>query len=193
MRLVAVALLCAGIAVGCSSGANTSSTATTSTPDLSALGHFDNGAVAFDYPARWEHQDLTTIPSMFESYLGYFSSMTLHDPCTTTSIATGTRVSCGDPVQRLDPGAALVTWANVEFPGQSEIASPNTTISGQAARVDVEDGGDCAHLGADKTITAEIARPGGIRYRMVACLRGPYLAQAQTAVEQMIQSVTITG
>jgi hypothetical protein len=196
MRLVAVALLWLGLAVGCSSGADTSSSARTSTSDPSAIGHFDNGVLAFDFPARWEHQDLTSIPSTFVSYLGYFSSMTLHDPCTTTSVANGSQVTCGDPIEALEPGAALVTWANVGFPtaaGEPEIASPNTTISGQTARVDVQDGGDCARLGADKTITADIERPGGNHYRMVACLRGPDLAQAQTAVEQMLQSVRITG
>jgi hypothetical protein len=51
----------------------------------------------------------------------------------------------------------------------------------------------CTGLGQDETVTADVARPQGNHYEMVACLRGPNLTRDEALVHQMLASTRVTG
>ncbi len=130
--------------------------------------------------------------SSFSDLIVYLSNAPLHDPCTTI----GGTTTCGRPLAKLRPGDVLVSWNNVGFPHVGpEIPHPNTTIGGQPADLEATRPGDgmCTSLGQDETVTADIARPQGNHYEMVACLRGPNLARNEALVRQMLASTRVTG
>ncbi len=180
------------LATACSSGrgAPPRTTATTA----AAIAHFSGRPVpvglAFDHPAAWRAQ-WWDYHSSFTSLITYLSPLTLHDPCVRTSIST----SCGQPLASLPAGGVLVTWQNVGIPrplGAPEIENPNTTIGGQPSRVTTARPGDCSLVDADETVTADITRPGGNHFEMIACLRQPGIASDEALIHLMLASVRVT-
>jgi len=160
---------------------------------MTAVAHFSGGpsvGLAFDYPATWRAQ-WWDYHSSFTFLITYLSPLTLHDPCTRTSSST----SCSQPLAALPAGGVLVTWQNVGIPrplGAPEIENPNTTIDGQASRVTTERPGDCSLVDADETVTADISRPGGNHFEMIACLRQPGVASDEALIHLMLASVRVT-
>ncbi len=183
-----------GLAVACSS----TDTATPAGPaGASSLAHFDNGALTFDYPAAWTLQDVNDMASAFSTPIARLSSMTLQDPCVTTQVSVGTQITCGFPVSQLDDGAVLVSWASTRYPQAagsppSDLGTPNTTLAGRAARVEHDEPGVCAPIGADETILAVLDAANGGTFQMTACLKNPRRAEADAWVTQMLQSVHVT-
>jgi hypothetical protein len=189
----------------CSSGGGRSSRPTTQSPATNtttstigvSLRRFSGnlGTLRFSHPRAWREQYYAW-DSSFIDVIVYLSNRTLRNPCTTRTDSAGVTTSCGRPLAALRPGDVLVTWQNVGYPHTGpEIPHPNTTISGQSADVEVARPGDsqCAGLGQDETMTADIARPQGNHYEMVACLRGPNLSRNEAFVRQMLVSTRVTG
>ena len=186
----------------CSSGHGHSSTVPTTrrpteapaeAPGGLSLQRFSGnvGSLTFSHPRRW-HETKYTMVSSFSDLIVYLSNAPLHDPCSTL----GSTTTCGRPLARLHPGDVLVTWSNIGFPHTGpEIPHPDTTIGGQPADLEIArpGGGTCTGLGQDETVTADIARPHGNHYEMVACLRGPNLARNEALVRQMLASTHVTG
>jgi hypothetical protein len=164
-------------------------------PATGSHSHAEFNGLAFDYPTGWTSQPFGVVSS-FSNVITYLSPTPLHDPCTRTSAPSGEEITCGYPVTQLDPGTLLVTWMNIGFPhpaGQPEVSQPNTTIGGRAARMDTATPGNCARIGGDKTIVADIERPGGNHYEMQACVRGPGLTDMERAIDQMLDSTEVTA
>src|SRR5207244_12598438 len=130
----------------------------------------------------------------FESLITYLSPLSLADPCTTIVAGGRETTTCHEPVKGLPPRSVLVTWTNYSAPhpsGASDITAPNTTISGHPARVEREAPGGCSDIGADVTITADIARPTSGHFTMRACLRGPGVDAMAAQVYAMLNSINV--
>jgi hypothetical protein len=148
--------------------------------------------VSFAYPAVW-HTTHYTFASSFSALVAYVSNVKLRAPYTTTVSASGILTRGRNPVVVLPPGGVLISWSNVGFPHQGpEIPHPTTKIDHQPATVvtgpaDV----NCASMGGDETITADIARPTGNHYEMVACLRGPNVPRNAALVQRTLATTRI--
>jgi len=191
--IVIAASIVALLATACSGGRG--APPRTKATTAAAVAHFNGGPVpaglSFDYPTAWraawwdDH-------SSFSNLVTYLSPLPLHDPCARFP----TMVTCGDPIASLPPGGVLVSWSTIgfpHFPGTPEVPNPNTTVSGQPARVVTDYPGDCGRLLATETITANIAIPEGNHYEMTACLRDPGIAADEALVRQMLATVRITS
>jgi len=146
------------------------------------------GPLSFQYPAEWSpsryHWDTS-----FTDLIVYLSNAPLHAPCTTMKNSQGITTTCQDPIRALPAGGVLATWSIVGYPHSGpEIPHPTTTINGQPASIAVSKPGDCSRLGAQETVTADIGRPIGNHFEMVACLRGPNIAGNEALVRQMLAS-----
>ena len=207
LRLIGVVILavsvagCTGHAGGRASSPGTTTrstgggvTSTTTTPE--PLQHFSGGttaAISFDHPAAWRESRYVESGS-FSDLIVYLSDARLHAPCTTTRTNGGELTRCDWPLRKLAPGEVLVSWSNIGFPHEGpEIPHPNATINGRPARIEVASPGACSAVGGDETITADIARPRGNHYEMVACLRGPNLSRSEALVNRMVDSAHVTG
>ena len=135
-----------------------------------------------------------SMTSSFTHLIVYLSDADLHDPCVTTQSAVGETTRCAPPVAALLGGQVLVSWSNVGFPRPGpEIPHPTTRIGGQPAEITTKRTPECDALGGEMSITADIARPRGNHYEMIACLRGPNLALNKTLVLRMLDSTRVTG
>ena len=85
----------------------------------------------------------------------------------------------------------LLKWENKGFPGVSIAGFPgrSTRVDGRTARRSTARPGLCRAVGADETISVEIARPlAGNWTELVACLRGPQLAAQEQQVRALLGS-----
>ena len=172
---------------------NGSAGRTTAPPVATVRSSFRAYGLTFTHPVAWREQPFVATGT-FESLITYLSPLSLADPCTTVVAGGGETTTCHEPVNRLPPGSVLVTWTNYGAPhpsGTPEITAPNTTISGRPARVERQAPGDCSDIGADVTITADIARPTSSHLTMRACLRGPGVDAMAAQVRAMLDSITI--
>ena len=207
MRRIRCALVLAVGLAACSGGSHhavkppattvTTGRRPTSVTTASApMQHFSAGVhlgLSFDHPRAWRESRYEETSS-FYLLIVYLSNERLHPPCTTTPTNGGVLTRCGDPIARLAPGGVLVSWGNVGFPHTGpEIPHPNSRINGLPASVKVERPGNCGRIGGDETITADVARPLGNHYEMVACLRGPNVSGNAALVRRMLALTKVTG
>ena len=149
--------------------------------------------IHFVLPAELKYQaEGTPPPTVGETVLGYYATVPIAAPCQITATST----ACSLSLTTLPWGAMLVSWGNVGVPrpaGEPDVPGANTTIGGQVAKLTRERPGSCGDIGADETITAEIARPAapGNTYRMRACIRGPNATANADLIWTMLASVDI--
>jgi len=208
-RLVAVLAIVLSACTGSHHGASPSPTTLrptqTSAPGLCSgcalarlnpTRYFDAGkgfGLSFWYPRTWSPSSYR-FQTSFTDLIVYLSNVPLHNPCRTTNIAGVLSTTCHDPVRLLPPGGVIASWSNVGYPHPGpEITDPNMTISGRPASLVVGRSADCSRIGGQETITAEIARPVGNHYEMVACLRSPNAVANEKLVRQMIASVHVSA
>jgi len=189
---------CAGHTAGRRSLSSASVTGPTTSSHLNLATEptteFSRTGLRFDHPRSWLEVAFTATRSTFRESIVYLSNVKLHDPCTRTFSSGGEFITCGAPVSWLPIGGVLVSWSNVGFPHSGpEIPHPNMTIHGRPALVTVARHGDCDRIGGQETITADIARPFGNHYEIVACLRGPGLQSNEALVRRMLDSTFVTG
>jgi hypothetical protein len=72
--------------------------------------------VRFAYPSGW-HAARYLVSSSFDRSLIYLSSAGPHDPCVTTQEGSGTKVSCGWQVSKLEPEEVAAKWLTGDGPG----------------------------------------------------------------------------
>jgi hypothetical protein len=119
----------------------------------------DHGQVRLSVPSDWNVGEAWQQASSFSDLLGSFSNQLLSSPCTEGPAS----ISCGPPLQDLQPGAILVEiWEN-GAPNWSLDTQPGTatTVSGFPARLTDESGstGSCSGLGADRSRSESIPFP----------------------------------
>jgi hypothetical protein len=139
---------------------------------------------AFDHPRAWSEVQYDDLASSFATTVVFLSNVAIHDPCTRTYTSGGTLQGerCGDAVEALGPGGVFVSWVSAGMPHGPgpEIPHPNAKISGRPAEVSTARRGSCGRLGAQETITADVAIDHDHEFEMTACLRGPNLAREET-------------
>ena len=148
---------------------------------------FHNGFLAFGYPAAWKPSAFKIAGELHFSPVLYLSSQSLHQPCRTKQRGT----VCGWPVDRLEPGGALIVWENRGYPGWSLDAASGTPlkVGGRAAKQLVTRPGQCSAIGADETIAVAIQRPIPHNWTAVtACLKGPGLAKSERELDALLAS-----
>ena len=149
--------------------------------------------LSFDHPAAWR-ESMYQDSGSFYDLIVYVSNQRLHAPCATTHTGKGILTTCGEPISRLTAGGVLVSWGNVGFPHVGpEIPHPNARIDGRPATIEIQRPGDCGRIGGDETITADIARPHGNHFEMVACLRSPNVPDNETLVRRMLAMTKVTA
>jgi hypothetical protein len=177
LAVLAAAVACAGCAA---SGHPTSAAQATKAT-------FRNDFVAFSYPGAWKTLQFQITGTLHFDPMLYLSTQPGHNPCRQSGSAT----TCGWPVDRLRPNSVLVAWENKGWPGWTLTSQPGTSlrVGGRPARQQVVRPGACGAIGADETVTVEVARPVSSSWTAVtACLRGPNLAAQEKEVARVLAS-----
>jgi hypothetical protein len=148
---------------------------------------FRNSFLSLGYPAAWKPGVFKVTGELHFSPMLYLSSQSLHQPCHTQQLAT----VCGWPVDRLEPGGALIVWENRGYPGWSLDTTPGKPlkVGGRQAKQQVIRPGQCSAIGADETIAVAIKRPIPDNWTAVtACLKGPGLTKSERELDALLAS-----
>lgn len=177
----ALALLAAAACAGC--GAASRSAA----PGHKTTSTFRNDFLAFRYPGTWKPLQFRITGTLHFDPMLYLSAQPGHNPCR----QSGSTTTCGWPVDKLHPNGVLVAWENKGWPGWSLSSQPGTIlhVGGRPARQQIARPGACGAIGADETVSVEVARPMSSSWTAVtACLRGPGLAAQERQVAAVLDS-----
>jgi hypothetical protein len=148
---------------------------------------FRNSFLAFTHPAAWKPFVFPVGGTLHFKPMLYLSSQPAHAPCRTKASET----VCTWPVDRLQPGGAVILWENGGAPNWSLSTAPGSPfrVGGRAAKRRVSRPGPCRSIGADETIDVAIERPLADNYTaFTACLKGPGLAAAERRVDALLAS-----
>lgn len=154
---------------------------------------FEDDTFSFEYPAAW-HQETFSVPASMARSLVHLSTSVLHDPCTHTAAG----VSCGEPVDALDPDGVAIAWVLYEFPappGSTPIPNPSAVavdIGSRPATVTQEVAtGSCSDIGGEQELYVRIDVPDapGNYVEMDACVRGPNQELTGAVIAAMLASV----
>jgi hypothetical protein len=208
---VTVVAICATLGAGCSTSshspaAKASTPRTTPLPSTATGGElgqacattpytsvYDKGGVRFTYPSCWSIAQYSDDVSSFSASLVDLSNQATHDPCVPITTPEETGSSCGWPVTRLAAGATLMRWSADGFPGWTLDKAPGhpKTVGGFEAREQTNSPGLCLAIGADETISVDVARSVADNYYAItACLRGPSTDGQAAQVQQILASTT---
>lgn len=199
-RLIVVVGLSFVSALGCSSvppvpGSPTPSPLPTvapasPSPNPLSAGHYDDGMLAFDFPAEW-NADRSVYPSSVSELKTYLSTEKLHAPC----IKSGSATICSPPVESLSPGGVLVSWWRWGLhrgePGPDPTAGALIHVGGRSARLhDSGAEGHCLGIESDTNLRLEIPDPtlDGSWTVMDACMRSP-IEDSRAKIDAMLDSV----
>jgi hypothetical protein len=155
-------------------------------PKAPPLVKYSSASLSFVHPATWKAYPFQWPGELHFRPLVYLSTQPVHNPCATH----GNTISCGFPVQSLEPGAVLVTWNASAPPGVGLGPGSPLRVGGRPARRVDTAGGMCRSIGADRTIDVLIAtRPlPSTLTEFTACLRGPDLVQNVQRVDALLAS-----
>lgn len=162
------------------------------TPPPSGTTTFDEGGLAFTYPAAWQefHYD---VQSSFSRVIAYLATVNVPEPCATTVASDSTSVDCADRFT-LSADTLVVDVTSNGFPGFDITQVPGDatplTIGGLPGYIETN-GPDAAVPGVDRTVTWTIAAPGFIDnyYTIEAQLRGPDLDRMQAQLDALVASL----
>jgi hypothetical protein len=158
----------------------------------SAVATYRGAFLSFRHPAAWTPYVFPRAQTLHTQQLVDLSTEPARNPC--VSVPMGQ--SCGWPIDRLGPGDVLVVWQNEGYPGWSLATAQGSrlTVGGRPARRIASKPGECSAVGADETISVEIARadPGTLT-SVLACLRGPNLARAEARFAAVLATTRFHG
>lgn len=160
-------------------------------PDRSA--HFSGRGISFDYPARWHARTFTMPPAPFSSWIVWLSPQPMHSPCITHRGAHNTRITCTDPISRLDRDSILASWTTNTNPAGFH-RGPGTpiTVGGRRGTWRVQtDTTQAPNLGETERITVTVPTPGShdSSYQLTALLRGPGATGLAAQVKTLLHTV----
>ncbi|MEP7361522.1 MAG: hypothetical protein ABI744_08080 [Chloroflexota bacterium] len=198
--LVALALTVVS-AVGCSLGPTVPASPTpiptpskapaSPSPNPFSAGHYDDGTMAFDYPADW-NAERPWYPSSVSDLKADLSTETLRPPC----VVSGSATLCRPAVEGLSPGGILITWWRWGLhrgnPGPDPTDGQLIHVGGRSARLhDSGAEGHCLNIDADTSLRLEIPDPtlDGSWTVMDACLRSP-VEDSRAKLDALLASVT---
>jgi hypothetical protein len=185
---IAVALGVLALAAGVGCGGSSPAPTTTMTPPA-ATATFKNAYLEFRYPQSWRPLTFQIPPTVLHfNPMLYLSTQPGHDPCK----QSGSVTSCSWPVDHLDSNGVLVVWENQGYPGWtlSTQSGKSLNVGGRPAKQVVSRPGDCGKIGADETVSVQIARPqvASNLTSFTACLRGPNLSDQEKEITALLAS-----
>ncbi|HXR27001.1 MAG TPA: hypothetical protein VN771_03995 [Candidatus Baltobacteraceae bacterium] len=166
--------------------------APSSAPPATGTTTFNEGGLAFKYPAAWQEFHYT-VQSSFSDVIAYLATVNVPEPCATTVASDSTSVDCEDRFTLTEDTLVVDVMSN-GFPGFDITHVPSDatalTIGGLPGYVETN-GPDAAVPGVDRTVTWTIAAPGFVDnyYTIYAQLRGPDLAGLQGQLDALIASL----
>jgi hypothetical protein len=166
-------------------------------PMAGRLTRFDRLNVSFRYPSDWTVRTDPADDGSFSTLIGFLSNQPLHKPCATRrQRGRLVEVSCGSPIDRLDPASILVSvWTNgAVSPTWSfkRLKGKPFTVGGRPAKLTVTHFG-CS-IGADIKMDLVVQRtvPGNY-YEFSACIDGPHQQALGHQFAALINTVELTG
>jgi hypothetical protein len=165
----------------------------TASPPASAaaadLRTFDEGGLAFAYPAAW-HEFHYVMTSSFSNQIAYLATVDIPEPCTTTVDPSFTTTQCANRYQ-LTPGTLVVSISGGGSPGF------DMTASRPAGSTALTIGGLPAYLetistpAADQELRWTLSSSGLVDnfYSLDAQMRGPGIEAMRAQLEALIASV----
>ena len=161
-------------------------------PTAGPVSTFSDDIMSFEYPSTWNAAKLEYFSSM-SRLIVYLSTSPLSEPCE----SEGNAVTCGMPVDQLEPDGVLVSWFLYELPGPAPSPIPNPSavaveIGGRPATVTQEvPSSPCADIGGEQELYARIDVPNapGNYVEMDACVRGPNFELTGAVIAAMLVSV----
>jgi hypothetical protein len=184
-RIALVLALFALFAVAGCGGSSHSSPPTTT--QSTALSTFQNGFLKFRYPQAWRTLRFTNSGELHFAPMVYLSTQPGHDPCHQSGLA----IVCAWPVDRLLPSGVIAKWENRGFPGWTLATESGTRlrVGGRPAKEQTARPGECRTIGADETVSVQIARPAQYNWTdFTACLRGPNLPDQERQIKAVLAS-----
>lgn len=201
--LVAVALLgCSAPSTDSPSPRGTPSAAAPTSLSPTPASLIEDGAngISFERPATWTRWQPNAHDPINDGPLIYLSTDSLLPGCAVVPAdapnppdAQGR--ACTWPLASLAPYGVLITWLTTRILQPLPTAGETVEVNATTARVQVEKPGRCAAIGADETldVLVPIGQPKPLsNIAMVACLRGPDLAEAEAQVRALLVSARVS-
>lgn len=187
-----VGLLVATVLAGCGTSAPPAPNESSASGAANGLAAFDEGGIAFVYPAGWRvfHHRET---SSFSSSIADLATVDVPEPCVTMTDAVGTSTECGDRFH-LEPDTLVVHVTSGGMPGFTILQPPagaeTIAVDGLPAWF-VAAHPENPAVGADAAFTWTLARPQSVDnfLSISALVRGPDVAVLKASLDALIASV----
>jgi hypothetical protein len=157
-------------------------------PSAGALAHFDEGGLAFDYPATWREFHYA-VDSSFSHVIAYLATVDVPVPCQTILRSDSTEIDCADRYS-LAPDTLVVAVTSNGQPGFRISNHPDgvlpLTIGGLPGYLTVtKPSGDTLSL------VWTLSRPDSVDnyYQIAATVRGPTADTLRAQLEALIASL----
>jgi hypothetical protein len=156
-----------------------------------ALQHFADDLVAFDFPAGWHERVGGVVPSGNWPIV-FVGPVDLPSECTTNADGSG---DCTPwPVIHLAPGGVVVAWRFVGLPGDRPPTGGTPIVVGglSAFRTIGPADSGCAAIGGDESIDETVPAIPSAYYWFAAdaCLAGPDKVDNEGAFSAILASTT---
>jgi hypothetical protein len=158
-------------------------------PSAGALAHFDEGGLAFDYPATWREFHYA-VDSSFSHVIAYLGTVDVPVPCQTILRSDSTEIDCADRYS-LAPDTLVVAITANGSPGFSISNHPDGVLP-------LTIGGLPAYLAVTKpsegilSLVWTLSRPDGPPdnyFQIAATVRGPNSETLRAQLDALIGSV----
>jgi hypothetical protein len=155
--------------------------------------------ISFERPSTWIRWQPNEHSPINDGPLIYLSTDPLQPACATMPEATPNPANaqgraCDWPLAALAPDGVLVTWLTTRILERIPSAGEALEVNGATTRLATTKPGTCAAINADETmeLLVPIGQPTPLsNLAVVACLRGPDLAAAETQVRALLASATV--
>ncbi len=160
--------------------------------------------ISFARPSSWTRWFPNAHNPINDGPLIYLSTDPLLPTCATTPQTTPQATpnpadsrgrACDWPLGELAPNGVLVTWLTTRILVPLPSAGEAVEVNGATGRLQIEKPGSCSAVVADETLDVLVPigqpkpRPN---IAVVACLRGPDLADAEAKVRAMLASAKVS-
>jgi len=121
----------------------------------------------------------------------------MHPPCVTRHGTQDITITCGEPIDHLQPGSVLISWSSQTSLGWNLRHAQGTPlrVGGSPAKLDVTH--ESCGIDADERMDVVIAIPGRADgdswYQLDACINGPGTSTTELEVRQLLRTVRFTG
>jgi len=156
--------------------------------------------ISFDRPASWTRWIPNAHSPINDGPLIYLSTDPLLPACATAPPATPNPAdaqgrACSWPLRELASNGVLVTWLTTRILVPLPSSGEKVEVNGETGRLEIEKPGSCSAIGGDETLDMHVPIGQSTPWSniaVVACLRGPDLAEAEAQVRAMLASAEVS-